>query len=52
MLDNIKRNYKDIALNQDDPTKILELYLDENEYHPVSSEEFKKRFGLSAFNNS
>jgi hypothetical protein len=48
MLDNIKRNYKDIALNQDDPTKILELYLDENEYHPVSSEEFKKRFGLSA----
>jgi len=48
MLDNIKRNYKDIALNEDDPTKILELYLDNNEYHPVSSEEFKERFGLSA----
>jgi hypothetical protein len=47
MLDNIKRNYKDIALSGEDPTKILELYLDNNEYHPVSSTEFKERFGLS-----
>ena len=48
MLNNIKRNYKEIALSQEDPMNIIDLYLDDNEYHPVSSDEFKKRFGLDA----
>ena len=52
MLDNIKRNYKEIALSQEDPMKIIDLYLDSNEYHPVSSDEFKKRFGLEALADS
>jgi len=45
MLDNIKRQYKDIAF-EDDMYTVLDYYLSQQQYSPVSSKEFQDKYNI------
>ncbi len=45
MLDNIKRYYKEISL-EDNPSEVLDFYLGKQQYSPVSSKEFQDKYNI------
>ena len=46
MIDNIQQTYSE--LDGETPEKILKIYLDSHEYHPVTSKIFTDKFGLES----